>query len=57
MAGQWGRASRWRRRPGYVSGAPGRVNGKQTDARETSGRLAVSGVAISLQVLLVVSLH
>ena len=43
MAGQWGRASRWRRRPGYFSGAPGRVNGKQADERETPGRVAVSG--------------
>ena len=43
MAGQWGRASRWRCRPGYFSGAPGRVNGKQADERETPGRIAVSG--------------
>ena len=43
MAGQWGRASRWRCRPGYFSGALGRVNGTQTDARETPGRIAVSG--------------
>ena len=42
MAGHWGRASRWRRRRGHVSGALGRVYGKQTDERETPGRSAVS---------------
>ena len=43
MAGQWGRASRWRCHPGYFSGAPGRVNGNHADGRETPGRIAVSG--------------
>ena len=43
MAGHCSRASRWRRRLGYVSGPLGRVNGEQTDGRETPGRSAVSG--------------
>ena len=43
MAGQWGRASRWRRRLGYVSGALGRAYGKRPDERDTPGRSAVSG--------------
>ena len=43
MVGHWGRASRWRRRVGYVSGALGRVRGEQPDERETPGRSAVLG--------------
>ena len=37
-----GRASRWRRRLGYVPGAPGRAYGEQPDECDTPGRSTVS---------------